>query len=61
MQLHLDELSEIKVSEGKEVLCCFAGFFWVFFLRSYKNILTAKAQQIELIGVCFLSKELKEI
>lgn len=33
MQLHLDELSEIKVSEGKEVLCCFAGVFLGFFTQ----------------------------
>lgn len=58
MQLHLDEFSEVKVSEGKEVLCFAVSFF---FLKSYKNILTAETQQFELIGVCFLSKELKEI
>lgn len=58
MQLHLDEFSEIKVFEGKEVLPCFVLLVF-FFLKSLKNIFTAKAQQIELVGVCCLSKELK--
>lgn len=37
---------------------CFAALDF-FPLKSFKNTLITKAEQIELIGLCFLSKELK--